>query len=188
MRFFGLGFFMESSPPWALVLTLKRFYVFHPSHGFIQKNVMSAQWITALTPCPRSESLRWHRVRAVNHCADTVSAQWITALTPCPRSESLRWHHPWTPCPWTPCPWTPCPWTPCPWTPKFIKKISCYSQFTANIPVHRVRAVIHCGDISSENGSNVRAVIHCGDTVSPQWITAGTFPYVFFGLKKFLWP
>ena len=58
MRFFGPGFFMESSPPWALIVALKPFYVFCISHGFIQKNVMSSQCDTALTPCPRSVTLR----------------------------------------------------------------------------------------------------------------------------------
>ena len=109
MRFFGLGFFMESSPPWALVVTLKRFYVLYISHGVIKKNVMSAQCDTALTPCPRSVTLRWHHQRkyakiprsvtlrwhgahAVSHCADTVPAQCHTALTRCPRSVTLRGH------------------------------------------------------------------------------------------------
>ena len=109
MRFFGLGFFMESSPPWALIVTLKRFYVFYLPRGFIQKKVISAQWFTALTPCLRSDSLQGHHVRAVIHCADTkkenvpkfsalihcadtVSAQWFTAGTWCPRSDSLRQH------------------------------------------------------------------------------------------------
>ncbi len=77
MRFFGLGFFMESSPPWALVITLKRFYVFYLPHGFIQRNVMSAQCHTARTPCP------W---------------------TPCPWTPCPWTPCPWTPCPWTP--WT----------------------------------------------------------------------------------
>ncbi len=65
MRFFGLGFFMESSAPLALVVTLKRFYVFHLSHGFIQKKVMSAQCHPAQTPCSRSVTLRRHDVRPV---------------------------------------------------------------------------------------------------------------------------
>ncbi len=51
MRFFGLGFFMESSPPWALVVTLKEFF-FQIFHGVIQKKVMSAQCHPARTRYP----------------------------------------------------------------------------------------------------------------------------------------
>ncbi len=74
MRLFGLGFFVESSPPWALVITLKQFYVFYLPLGFIQKNVISAQCDTALTPCPRSVTLRGHHQGkcAKIQCSDSL--------------------------------------------------------------------------------------------------------------------
>ena len=82
MRFFGLGFFMESSPPWALVATLKQFYVLHISHGAIKKIVISPQWITARKPFPRGDSLRWNHSPAVIHCGESVPPPTV-GYTPC---------------------------------------------------------------------------------------------------------
>ena len=53
--------------------------------------VESTQLTTTLTPCPRSQWIRWHGVRLVNNYTDTVSAWSTTTLTTCPRSQRLRW-------------------------------------------------------------------------------------------------
>ena len=90
MRFFGLGFFMESSPYWALIIILKQFHVLSTRFRVITQFKISPHWLSARELFPRTGSVRRNYFPELAQYAGIIPPHWLSAQELFPRTGSVR--------------------------------------------------------------------------------------------------